>query len=116
MRSAVILLILSSLIVLGGCSRASWTRADLFSTTEAARSQRVVDGKIENVAFLGGVQRGLNITLDQAVETDQGSTRHIYLEQPVQLPIGITFMRRVRVHFDLAGSPLYLEEIKPAQP
>lgn len=114
MRTIIVLLMLAPLVALAGCSRAGWTRAELFSTAEAARSQRVVEGKIENVAFLGGVQRGLNITLDQAVETDQGNTRRIYLEQPVQLPTGITFMRRVRVHFDLAGSPLYLEEIKPA--
>jgi hypothetical protein len=116
MRSVIALLVLSSLVVLGGCSRASWTRADLFSTAESARSQHVVEGRIESVAFLGGVQRGLNITLDQAVETDQGSTRRIYLEQPVQLPVGIAFMRRVRVHFDLAGSPLFVEEIKPVRP
>jgi hypothetical protein len=104
------------LVMLGGCSRASWTRADLFSTSEAARSHTVVNATVDNVAFLGGVQRGVNLTLDQAVVTDQGSTRRMYLEQPVQLPLGITFIRRVRVHFDLAGSPLYLEEIKPAQP
>lgn len=116
MRNVVALVVLSSLIVLAGCSRASWTRAELFSAAEAARSQQVVEASIENVAFLGGVQRGLNIKLDQAVQTDQGSTRHIYLEQPVQLPTGITFIRRVRVHFDRAGSPLYVEEIKPATP
>lgn len=99
-----------------GCSRASWTRADLFSTAEAARSQRVVPGTIASVAFLGGVQRGLNVDLDEAVATDQGSTRRIYLEQPVQLPTSITLMKRVRVHFDLAGSPLYVEEIIPPKP
>ena len=98
------------------CSRASWTRADLFSANEAARSQQVVNGTIESVSFLGGVQRGLNINLDEAVATDQGSAKRIYLEQPVQLPIGITLMKRVRVHFDLAGAPLYVEEIKPPTP
>lgn len=116
MRRVVVLVVLSSLIVLAGCSRASWTRADVFSTAEAARSQQVVEATVENVAFLGGVQRGINLKLDKAVATDQGSTRSIYLEQPTQLPLGITFMRRVRVHFDLAGSPLFIEEIKPVKP
>lgn len=104
------------MLIGSGCSRTSWTRADLFSTKEAARSQRVVNATIESVAFLGGVQRGLNLNLDEAVSTDQGSVRHIYLEQPVQLPTGITLMKRVRVHFDLAGSPLFIEEIKPPTP
>ena len=99
-----------------GCSRTSWTRAELFSTNEAARSQRVVNATIESVSFLGGVQRGLNINLDESVATDQGSAKRIYLEQPVQLPIGVTLMKRVRVHFDLAGAPLYVEEIKPPAP
>lgn len=116
MSRTLVMVLLVSLAVLGGCSRVGWTRAELFSTNEAARSHTVVEATIDNVAFLGGVQRGLNLTLDKAVATDQGSARRIYLEQPVQLPLGITFMRRVRVHFDLAGSPLYLEEIKPAQP
>lgn len=116
MRAVLILVLAGSLAVTAGCARASWTRADVFSTTEAARSQRVVDGTIESVAFLGGVQRGLNINLDESVPTDQGSTKRIYLEQPVQLPIGITFMKRIRVHFDLAGSPLFVEEIKPPAP
>lgn len=116
MSRLVILLMSVSLLVLAGCSRASWTRAELFSTAESARSHQVVDATVDNVAFLGGVQRGVNLTLDKSVVTDQGSTRSIYLEQPVQLPVGITFMRRVRVHFDLAGSPLYLEEIKPVKP
>ena len=100
------------LLALSGCgSEARWTRANLFSTTEAARSQHVVAAKIVSVAFLGGVQRGLNLKLDEAVKTEQGMTQYIYLEQPVQLPTGIMLMRRVRVHFDLAGSPLYIEEI-----
>jgi hypothetical protein len=99
-----------------GCARTGWTRADLFSTAEAARSQQVVNGTIESVAFLGGVQRGLNVNLDEAVKTDQGSVTRIYLEQPVQLPTGITLMKRIRVHFDLAGAPLYVEEIKPPTP
>jgi hypothetical protein len=116
MRQAAVIVLLVSLTVLGGCGRVGWTRADLFSTADAVRSHTVVDATVDNVAFLGGVQRGLNLTLDEAVATDQGRARRIYLEQPVQLPLGITFMRRVRVHFDLAGSPLYLEEIKPAQP
>lgn len=103
-------------LVVSGCSRTSWTRADLFSTAEAARSQRVVHATIESVAFLGGVQRGLNLNLDEAVSTDQGSVNRIYLEQPVQLPTGITLMKRIRVHFDLAGSPLFIEEIKPPTP
>lgn len=116
-RSALSLSLLLLLALNAGCgNRASWTRADLFATSEAARSQRVVDATIENVAFLGGVQRGLNLKLDEAVATDQGSTRYIYLEQPVQLRTGITLMRRVHVHFDLAGSPLYVEEIRPATP
>jgi hypothetical protein len=99
-------------LALSGCAPdARWTRANVFSTEEAARSQQVVDAKIINVAFLGGVQRGLNLKLDEAVKTEQGLAQYIYLEQPVQLPTGIMLMRRVRVHFDLAGSPLYLEEI-----
>ena len=105
-----------SAVLSTGCSRTSWTRAELFSTNEAARSQHVVNGTIESVSFLGGVQRGLNINLDESVATDQGSAKRIYLEQPVQLPIGITLMKRVRVHFDLAGAPLYVEEIKPPTP
>jgi hypothetical protein len=116
MRLILMLALALSLALTTGCARAGWTRADVFSTTEAARSQRVVDATIESVAFLGGVQRGLNINLDESVRTDQGSTKRIYLEQPVQLPLGITFMKRVRVHFDLAGSPLYVEEIKPPTP
>ena len=97
---------------LTGCGpEARWTRPDLFSQTEAARSQQVVDASRVSVAFLGGVQRGLNLKLDEAVKTDQGLTQYIYLEQPVQLPTGITLMKRFRVHFDLAGSPLYIEEI-----
>lgn len=116
-RSTLALSLAMLLTLMVGCgSRASWTRADLFATSEAARSQRVVDATIENVAFLGGVQRGLNLKLDEAVATDQGSTKYIYLEQPVQLRTGITLMRRVHVHFDLAGSPLYVEEIKPVTP
>jgi hypothetical protein len=106
-----------SLLLLGsGCSRASWSRADLFSTAEAVRSQHVMDATIESVVFLGGVQSGLNLRLDQAVATDQGTTTSIYLEQPVRLPTGIMLMKRVRVHFDLAGSPLYIEELKPPTP
>lgn len=97
-----------------GCARASWNRADVFSKTEAARSQQVVTASIESIAFLGGVQRGLNLVLDEAVATEQGTTKRIYLEQPVQLPTGIMLMKRVRVHFDLAGSPLFIEEIKSA--
>jgi hypothetical protein len=100
------------MLALTGCGpEARWTRADLFSQTEAARSQQVVDASRVSVAFLGGVQRGLNLKLDEAVKTDQGLTQYIYLEQPVQLPTGITLMKRFRVHFDLAGSPLYIEEI-----
>ena len=99
-------------LALSGCGPdARWTRANVFSTEEAARSQHVVSAKIISVAFLGGVQRGLNLKLDEAVKTEQGLTQYIYLEQPVQLPTGIMLMRRVRVHFDLSGSPLYLEEI-----
>lgn len=116
MRHILILVLASAALFVGGCARASWTRADLFSTSEAARSQRVVPATIENVAFLGGVQRGLNLKLDEPVATEQGTTTRIYLEQPVQLPTGIVLMKRVRVHFDLAGSPLYIEEIKPATP
>jgi len=116
MRPFLIFTIGLLMLVGSGCSRASWTRADLFSTTEAARSQRVVNATIESVAFLGGVQRGLNVNLDEAVTTDQGSVKHLYLEQPVQLPTGITLMKRIRVHFDLAGAPLYVEEIKPPTP
>ena len=113
----VLAIVLGLLLLAGvGCARAGWTRANLFSTQEAARSQQVVNATIESVAFLGGVQRGLNIRLDQAVVTDQGQTTRIYLEQPVQLPTGITLMKRVRVHFDLAGSPLYVEELKPPTP
>lgn len=116
-RSPLLLFLGGMLALSSGCgNRASWTRADLFSSSEAARSQRVVDATIENVAFLGGVQRGLNLKLDESVPTDQGSTKYIYLEQPVQLRTGITLMRRVHVHFDLAGSPLYVEEIKPVTP
>ena len=99
-------------LTLTGCGHeARWTRVDLFSQTEAARSQQIVDASRVSVAFLGGVQRGLNLKLDEAVKTDQGTTQYIYLEQPVQLPTGITLMKRFRVHFDLAGSPLYIEEI-----
>ncbi|HEX3132422.1 MAG TPA: hypothetical protein VHX44_02435 [Planctomycetota bacterium] len=116
MRPILMSVLALSLALTTGCERATWTRADVFSTTEAARSQRVVDATIESVAFLGGVQRGLNINLDESVQTDQGSTKRIYLEQPVQLPLGITFMKRVRVHFDHADSPLYVEEIKPPTP
>ena len=59
------------LLALSGCgSEARWTRANLFSTTEAARSQHVVAAKIVSVAFLGGVQRGLNLKLDEAVKTE----------------------------------------------
>ncbi len=117
MRSSLGLVALSLLMLVGSsCSRSSWTRADLFSTSEAARSQQVVNATIESVAFLGGVQRGLNLKLDQTVATDQGSTKRIYLEQPVQLPTGITLMKRMRVHFDLAGAPLYVEELKPPTP
>jgi hypothetical protein len=116
MRLHLCFALVLSMLLVSGCSRTSWTRADLFSTTEAARSQQVVNATIESVAFLGGVQRGLNLKLDEAVATDQGSTKHIYLEQPVQLPTGITLMRRVRVHFDLAGAPLYVEELKPPTP
>jgi len=116
MRPVLMSLLILTLALTTGCERAGWTRAELFSTMEAARSQRVVDATIESVAFLGGVQRGLNIRLDEPVATDLGTTRKIYLEQPVQLPTGITLMKRVRVHFDLAGSPLYVEEIKPPAP
>ncbi len=116
-RSTLVLFLLLLLTISVGCgARASWNRADLFSTSEAARSQRVVEATIENVAFPGGVQRGVNLRLDEPVATDQGLTTRIYLEQPVQLRTGIILMKRVRVHFDLAGSPLYLEEIKPVTP
>lgn len=108
------LLIVALALFATGCARASWNRADVFSKTEASRSQRVVPATIESIAFLGGVQRGLNLVLDEAVATEQGTTTRIYLEQPVQLPTGIMLMKRVRVHFDLAGSPLFIEEIKPA--
>ncbi len=98
-------------LALSGCGpEARWTRADLFSQTEAARSQQVVDATIVSVASLG-VQRGLNLKLDEMVKTDLGTTKYIYLEQPAQLPTAIMLMKRVRVHFDLAGSPLYIEEI-----
>jgi hypothetical protein len=116
MRAALLLSFLSAAFVVSGCSRASWTRADLFGTAEAARSQQVVAASIESVAFLGGVQRGLNLVLDEPVATDQGTTTRIYLEQPVQLPTGVVLMKRVLVHFDLAGSPLFVSEIKPPAP
>jgi hypothetical protein len=115
-RTAIGFLLLALVVTGTGCSRASWNRADVFSANEAARSQRVVAATIESIAFLGGVQRGVNLHLDEAVATDQGTTKRIYLEQPVQLPTGIMLMKRVRVHFDQAGSPLYLEELKPAAP
>ena len=112
LKNMVMTGLMIGVLALSGCgSDARWTRANVFSTDEAARSQQVVNAKIISVAFLGGVQRGLNIKLDEAVKTDQGLTQYVYLEQPVQLPTGIMLMRRVRVHFDLAGSPLYLEEI-----
>ena len=116
MRTTIVLLLVPALIALGGCSRASWTRADLFSTKEAPRSHQVVAATIESLTFPGGDPHGMNIRLDEPVATDQGTTRQIYLEQPVRLPTGITLMKRVRVHFDFSGSPLYLEEIKPAKP
>lgn len=115
-RSWPVSLLVVALLVCGGCSRASWTRGDLFSQQEAARSQQVVTATIASVVFLGGSQRGLNLDLDVPVATEQGTTARIYLEQPVQLPTGIMLMKRVRVHFDLAGSPLYIEEIKPVVP
>lgn len=115
-RPAVLVMLLSVFLCLAGCSRATWNRADLFSTKEAARSQQQVAATVESVVFLGGVQRGLNLVLDEPVATDQGTTRHIYLEQPVQLPTGIVLMKRVHVHFDLAGSPLFISEIKPPSP
>jgi hypothetical protein len=115
-RPCAFLVLVAVLLLSSGCDRPRWDRADLFSTTEAARSASVIDATVENVAFLGGVQRGLNLKLDQPVETDQGRTRYLYLEQPVQLRTGVTFMRRVRVHFDHGGSPLFVEEIKPATP
>jgi hypothetical protein len=115
MKSLTIMMmtgLMFGVLALSGCGPdARWTRANLFSSTEAARSQHVVAAKIVSVAFLGGVQRGLNLKLDEAVKTEQGLTQYIYLEQPVQLPTGIMLMRRVRVHFDLAGSPLYIEEL-----
>ena len=113
---AVSALILALMLFLAGCSRATWNRADLFSTKEAVRSQQQMAATVESVVFLGGVQRGLNIVLDEPVATDQGTTKRIYLEQPVQLPTGIVLMKRVHVHFDLAGSPLFISEIKPPSP
>jgi hypothetical protein len=105
------------LAALAGCGAAPrWTRSDVFSTTEATRSHRAVEATIDSVAFLGGVQRGLNLKLDEEVPTDHGLTRWIYLEQPVQLPTGIMMMKRVRVHFDLAGSPLFIEAIPKPTP
>lgn len=108
--------VLTLMVFLAGCSRATWTRADLFSTKEAVRSQQQIAATVESVVFLGGVQRGLNLLLDEPVATDQGTTKHIYLEQPVQLPTGIVLMKRVLVHFDFAGSPLFISEIKPPSP
>lgn len=112
LKNIVMTGLMIGVLALSGCGPdARWTRANLFSSTEAARSQHVVNAKIISVAFLGGVQRGLNLKLDESVQTDQGPTQYVYLEQPVQLPTGIMLMRRVRVHFDLAGSPLYIEEL-----
>ena len=105
-----------SLLIVSGCfARESWTRAELFAGSDVAKSTQTVDATIESVAFLGGIQRGLNLDLDKTVTTDQGPTKRIYLEQPVQLPTGIVMMRRVRVHFDAIGSPLFIERIEPAR-
>jgi hypothetical protein len=105
-----------SLLIVSGCfARESWTRSELFARGEVAKSTQTVDATIESVAFLGGMQRGLNLDLDKTVTTDQGPTKRIYLEQPVQLPTGIVMMRRVRVHFDAVGSPLFIERIEPAR-
>jgi hypothetical protein len=103
-------------LLLSGCfARETWTRADLFAVADAAKSTQTVDATIESVAFLGGVQRGLNLDLDKSVTTDKGLTKHIYLEQPVQLPTGIVMLRRVRIHFDVVGSPLFIERIEPTR-
>jgi hypothetical protein len=48
------------------------------------------------------------------IQTSQGVTQKIYLEQATQLPTGIMFIKRVRVHFDAAGEPLYVESLAPA--
>ncbi len=105
-----------SILILSGCfARESWTRTDLFARGDIAKSTQTVDATIESVAFLAGMQRGVNLDLDKTVTTDQGPTKRIYLEQPVQLPTGIVMMRRVRVHFDAVGSPLFIERIEPAR-
>jgi hypothetical protein len=112
------LTLICSVILLGmtGCfARESWTRTELFSSDQTAKSTQTVDATIESVAFLGGVQRGVNLDLDQLVTTDQGQTKRIYLEQPQQLPVGIVMMKRVRVHFDANGSPLFIERIDAAR-
>jgi hypothetical protein len=100
------------LVVFSNCSaRQSWVRSDLFTRPTVPGTLTSVDATIYNVAYLGGVQRGLNINLDRMTQTTQGMTREIYLEQPTQLPISITLMKRVRVYFDTAGEPVYLEPI-----
>ena len=106
--------VLASLLLFGsGCSRATWTRTDMFSPAEADRSQQAVNATIENLAV---AQRGLNLRLDEPVTTDQGIATAICIEQQVEFPASIILMKRVRVHFDKAGSPLYIEEIKPPTP
>jgi hypothetical protein len=114
--SCLVLLSLATLFLLNGCfERESWTRAELFVPPTTGKSVKTIDATIDSVAFLGGMQRGLNLDLDESVNSDQGPTRKIYLEQPVQLPTGIVMLRRVRVHFDAAGSPLFIERIEPTR-
>lgn len=113
MRLFALVLVASLLLFGSGCSRATWTRTDMFSTAEAARSHRVVNATIESLAV---AQRGLNLRLDEPVTTDQGVASAIVIEQQVEFPASIILIKRVRVHFDLAGSPLFIEEIKPPTP
>jgi hypothetical protein len=115
MRSVSLLILLLLLAALSGCfARERWVRANLFSTVDAAKSVKAVEATIDSIAFPGGIQRGINVTLDEQVATDQGLTKSIYLEQPVELPTSIILLKRVRVHFDEAGSPLFIERIEPA--
>ncbi|MBA3700335.1 MAG: hypothetical protein H0W78_15930 [Planctomycetes bacterium] len=113
MRRFSVLVVASLLLFASGCSRASWTRTDMFSTAEAGRSQQTVNATIESLAV---AQRGLNLRLDEPVTTDQGVATAIFIEQQVEFPASIILMKRVRVHFDQAGSPLYIEELKPPTP
>lgn len=106
-------LVVTSLLLCSGCSRATWTRTDMFSPADAGRSQQAVNATIESLAV---AQRGLNLRLDEPVTTDQGVATAIFIKQQAEFPASIILMKRVRVHFDQAGSPLYIEEIKPPTP